>query len=72
MTYNDRGEPICESCGKTYDGTIHQAQVRGWGHWKGQTGGGSEREHIICRDCRIITHKRPARQEQAFEDEPLF
>lgn len=71
MTFTARGEPICDSCGDSFPGTVTQAMVRGWGYWKGQVGDGSEQEHIICRTCRT-TERKKTRTVQGFEDEPLF
>lgn len=69
---NDRGEPVCDTCGDTYGGTIDQALFRGWGYWKGSASGGTQAEHVICRKCRTEERKRPLKLEQAYENEPLF
>lgn len=71
MTYTAKGEPVCDSCGTSFPGTVPEAVFLGWGHWSGQTGGGSQQEHIICRDCRT-TQRKKTRTAQGFEDEPLF
>lgn len=72
MALNGKGEPCCDSCPKVFGGSLEMALVLGWGHWKGQDHGGSDREYTICPKCRTIGHMRPQRPGKDFEDEPLF
>ncbi len=72
MGYTAKGEPVCDSCHTSFPGTITEAVFLGWGHWEGQNNGGSQAEHVICRNCRTQGHRRPPKPVKGFEDEPLF
>lgn len=72
MGISENGEPQCDSCPARFGGSVELSLSFGWGYWKGQTGGGSTAEHVICRDCRTTGRKRPLQPARTYEDEPLF
>ncbi len=78
MTFAPDGSLICDTCGdvcpsgETFGETMAIAMFRGWGVFVGTAESGVAVEHIACRGCRRETRKRPVRQEQGFEDTPMF
>jgi hypothetical protein len=62
----------CDTCGTRYEGGHDRARTSGWGITEATTYSGRRKLYVICRKCRGVTHMRPVRKTQEFEDTPLW